>query len=311
LRRFLNESHPMSTPRPGTRAATNALSPSDIPRRGWLDVLRHSYRAMAEQNMSLAAAGIAFFMVWALFPALAMLVVFGALLLGKAQVLAWLSSVRMDLPDEFNHIVVAQLDALAQRSRGLSIATVVSALAFSLWSGMRGARALIAALNLVYHERERRTFWQRQLLALGFCVLGGVFLVAALSLIVGLAGIDAAARSSGDPALLAPSRWPILIAAMMLLLSVAFRYGPCRKVARWRWVTWGAAASATIWVAGSSLLSYYAAHVTQINPVLGSLGSVMLFLFWSYLTVLAVLLGAQINAELERHTTRDTSDPAA
>jgi membrane protein len=301
----------MSTTSGATPAATNASSPADIPRRGWLDVLRNSSRAMAEQNMSLAAAGIAFFMVWALFPALAMLVVFGAMLLGKAQVAAWLSSVRMDLPDEFNRIVVAQLDALVQRSRGLSIVTVVSALAFSLWSGMRGARALIAALNLVYHERERRTFWQRQLLALGLCVLSGVFLVAALSLIVGLAGVGSTARSSGGPELLAPSRWPILIAAMMLLLSVAFRYGPCRKVARWRWVTWGAAASATIWVAGSSLLSYYAAHVTQFNPVLGSLGSVMLFLFWSYLTVLAVLLGAQINAELERHTTRDTSAPKA
>lgn len=298
----------MPTTTPGAAsAATNASSPAEIPKRGWLDVLRHSYQAMAEQNVSLAAAGIAFFIVWALFPALAMLVVFGALLVGKIQVLAWLSSVRVDLPDEFNRIVVAQLDSIAQRSRGLSIVTVLSALAFSLWSGMRGARALIAALNLVYGEEERRTFWHRQALALGLCVLGGAFLVAALTLIVGLAGAGAISRSAADAGLLAPSRWPILIAAMMLLLSFAYRYGPCRKVAQWRWVTWGATASATIWVAGSSLLSYYAAHVAHLNPLLGSLGSVVLFLFWTYLTVLAILLGAQINAELERHTTRDTS----
>jgi membrane protein len=296
----------MPTTTPGaTSVATNAASPAEISRRGWLDVLRNSYRAMAEQNVSLAAAGIAFFIVWALFPALAMMVVFGALLVGKAQVLAWLSFVRMDLPDDFNRIVVAQLDSIAQRSRGLSIATVLSALAFSLWSGMRGARALIAALNLVYGEREHRTFWHRQALAFGLCVLGGAFLVAALTLIVVFAGGSSA--PGADPGLLAPSRWPILIAAMMLMLSFAYRYGPCRKVAQWRWVTWGATACATVWVAGSSLLSYYAAHVTHFNPLLGSLGSVMLFLFWSYLTVLAILLGAQINAELERHTTRDTS----
>jgi len=301
----------MSTPHPVTHAATNASGPSEIPRRGWLDVLRNSYRAMAEQNVSLASAGIAFFTVWALFPALAMLVIFGGMMLGKAQVLAWLSSVRADLPDDFNRIVVAQLDSIARRSRGLSILTVLSALAFSLWSGMRGARALMAALNLVYDEEERRTFWHRQLLALAFCVLGGAFLVVALGLIVGLAGVGVTDAPATGSALLAPSRWPILIASMMLLLSIAYRYGPCRKVAKWRWVTWGATASATIWVAGSWLLSTYAAHVPRLNPLLGSLGSVMLFLFWTYLTVLAVLLGAQINAELERHTTRDTSDPKA
>jgi len=298
----------MPTTTPGaTGATTNASSPAEIPKRGWLDVLRNSYRAMAEQNMSLAAAGIAFFIVWALFPALAMLVVFGVLLVGKMQVLAWLSSVRVDLPDEFNRIVVAQLDSIAQRSRGLSIVTVLSALAFSLWSGMRGARALIAALNLVYGEEEHRSFWHRQALAFGLCVLGGAFLVAALTLIVGLAGT--VSRSTADAGLLAPPRWPILIVALMLLLSFAYRYGPSRKAAQWRWVTWGATASATIWVAGSSLLAYYAAHVTRLNPLLGSLGSVVLFLFWSYLTVLAILLGAQINAELERHTTRDTTAP--
>jgi membrane protein len=290
-----------------TRAATNASSPAEISRHGWRDVLRNSYRAMAEQNVSLAAAGIAFFIVWAIFPALATLVVFGVLIAGKMQVVAWLSLVRVDLPDEFNRIVVAQLDSIAQRSTGLSLVAVLSAFAFSLWSGMRGARALIAALNLVYGEHERRTFWHRQTLALALCVLGGAFLVSALAVIVGLAGRSVLSPSTAAAQLLAPSRWPILIAAMMLLLSFAYRYGPCRRAAQWRWVTWGATASATIWVAGSWLLSYYAAHVPQLNPLLGSLGSVMLFLFWSYVTVLAILLGAQINAELERHTTHDTS----
>lgn len=257
--------------------------------------------------MSLAAAGIAFYMVWAFFPALALIVVLAALLLGKAPVLALLSWVRLDLPDSFNILVVSQLDAIAERSRGLSIMTVLGALGFSLWSGMRGARALITALNLVYRERERRSFWYRQALALGLCLLGGAFLLGALTLIVGLAGTGFSITSLTGPALLAPSRWPVLILAMMLLLSVAYRYGPCRRVAKWRWVTWGATVSATIWVSGSSLLSYYTAHYTDLNPLLGSLGSMMIFLFWCYLTVLTVLLGAQINAELERHTAEDTT----
>lgn len=256
---------------------TNASSPAEISQRGWWDVLRRSSRAMVAQKMSLAAAGIAFYVVWAFFPALALIVVLVALLLGKAQVLALLSSVPLDLPTSFHIIVVSQLDAIAESSHGLSITTVLGTLGFSVWSGMRGARALMAALNLVYHERERRNFWYRQALALGLCLLGGAFVLGALTLIVGLAGTGFSITSLTVPALLAPSRWPVLIVAMMLLLSVAYRYGPCRRIAKWRWVTWGATVSATIWVSGSSLLSYYTAHYTHLNPLIGSVGSVMIF----------------------------------
>jgi len=261
---------------------------------------------MAAQNMSLSAAGVAFYLVWAFFPALGIIVVLAVLLLGKAQVLAWLSYARLDLPDSFNILVTSQLDVIAERSRGLSMVTVLGAFAFALWSGMRGARGLITALNLVYHERERRTFWHRQALALGLCLLGGAFVLGALTLILGTAGLGFRFGSPTAPMLLGPMRWPVLIAATLLLLSVAYRYGPCRRIAKWRWVTWGATLSATIWVLGSALLSYYAAHYGQLNPLLGSLGLVMIFLLWCYLTAFIVLLGAQINAELERQTDEDT-----
>ena len=292
---------------PRQERAPDAQSPTEISSRGWRDVLSRSVGAMIAQNMSLAAAAIAFYMVWAFFPALALIVVLAASLLNKAQVLAWLSSVRLDLPDSFNIIVTSQLDAIAERSRQLSIVTITAAFAISMWGGMRGARALMAALNLVYQERERRGFWHRQALALALCLVGGGFVLTALALILGLAGIDLPLDSGGPTRLLAPSRWPVLIVAMLFTLSVAYRYGPCRRVAKWRWVTWGAAVSATIWVAASSLLAYYAAHFTHLNPVLGTLGSIVLFLFWCYLTVFTGLFGAQINAELERHTTEDTA----
>lgn len=288
---------------------TNARSPAEISERGWRDVLSRSVKAMAAQDFALSAAGIAFYVVWAFFPALAIIVVLAAWLLGKAAILAWLSSIRLDLPESWNAVLTAQLDALAQRSRELSALTVLGALVLSLWSGMRGARSLIAVLNVVYHEQERRSFWHRLALALGLCLLGGVFVLGTLTLIVGLAGPLGTPSSATGLLSLALIRWPILIVATLLLLSVAYRYGPCRRVPKWRWVTWGATASATIWVAGSALVSYYAAHYGQLNPVLGSLGLVMIFLFWCYLTVLIVLMGAQINAELERHTSEDTGAP--
>jgi membrane protein len=257
---------------------------------------------MAAQHMSLSAAGVAFYLVWAFLPALAVIVVIAALLFGKGQVLLWLSYIRLDLPESFNLVVTSQLDLMAERSRGLSIATVLGALVFSFWSGMRGARGVISALNVVYDEREGRGFWHRQALALGLCLLGGAFVLVALTLILGLTGLNVGTR----PLLLGSMRWPALIGATLLLLSVAYRYGPCRRVAKWRWVTWGATFSATIWVMGSALLSYYAAYYGQLNPLLGSIGLVMIFFFWCYLTSFIVLLGAQINAELERQTDEDT-----
>lgn len=111
---------------------SKASSPSEISKRGWRDVLRRSALAMAAQNMSLSAAGVAFYLIWAFFPALAIIVVVAALLLGKTEVLDWLSAVRRDLPDSFNVVVTSHLADIAERSRGLSIVTVLGALALSL-----------------------------------------------------------------------------------------------------------------------------------------------------------------------------------
>src|SRR5512140_490054 len=120
---------------------------------------------MVAEEISVAAAGIAFYLVWAFFPALVVLVVLAALVLGKAEVLAAVAWIRLDLPDTFNALVVNQLDAIAEHSRRVSIATVVGALAFAIWSGMRGARGLMTALNFVYGQEEQRGFWRRQAVA--------------------------------------------------------------------------------------------------------------------------------------------------
>ncbi len=282
-------------------------SPSELPERAWRSVFARSLRAMADQDMSFAAAGIAFYVVWALFPTLAVIVMFGAFVVGKEEVVLAVSALRLDVRDSFGSLLISQLGAIAERSRTLSMVAVLAAFAFSIWSGMRGARALMAALNVVYKEEERRSFWHRQGIAPCLCFLGGLFVVGTVTLIVGLSGFKIELPSGIRFAALAALRWLILMAATLLLLSVACRYGPCRRLPRWRWVTWGAAVSATIWVVGSSMLSYYAGHYGGLNPLLGSLGLMVSFLFWCYLTVLVVLLGAQINAQLERHAV----DPVA
>jgi len=283
-----------------------ASGPEDISQGAWRDVLRRSIRAVIADDTSLAAAGVAFYAVWALFPAMVVLVVVAALSLGKGYVLGFLSQLQWDLPDTFHGAVVAQLDAIAKRSPSFSVGTIAGALAFSAWSAMRGVHGLITGLNAIYGEKERRSFWHRHAVAFALSALAGTFLIAALALIVAFAGTGLGLLDFAS-APLAPSRWPILGGTMMLMLSVLYRYGPCRRTPKWRWVTWGATASAMLWLAASVLLSFFASHYGQFNRLLGSLATVMVFLLWCYVSVLSVLLGAHINAELERHTTRDTA----
>jgi membrane protein len=282
---------------------STAASPSEITQRGWSAVVRRAWRAFSAQNVSLMAAGIAFYGVWALFPALVAAVVLGGLLLGQEEILHLLSLLRIELPQGVDSLVVGQLAAIARQSRGFSSLTLIGALLLALWSATRGVRGLIEALNMVYQEEEKRSFLQRHLLAFCLACLGGIFLVVAIILIVAVPIYRPSGEEEIAFVLFAPSRWPILILAIMTALSVLYRYAPSRRKVRWRWVTWGAALSATVWVLGSFLFSYYASQYTHLNPLLGSLGGITIFLFWCYLTVLTVLFGAQINAELERQAT--------
>ena len=288
-----------------------AKTPTDITRPGWRDLLKRTWGAASSQDSSLDAAGIAYYGVWAFFPALAALVALGGLLFGRSEIFELLSRMRIDLPESFDVVVVGQLLAIAQHSRAVSGVTLVSSLAIALWSAMRAMRGLIEALNVIYQENEKRSFWHRQALVFGFTCYGGVFLLVVLGLILALPPWVSSSRSEHDLAFLAAARWPILLVLLMFSLSALYRYGPSRRTAKWRWVSWGAAASAIIWVCGSLLFSYYASQFTRFNPLLGSLGAVTLFFLWSYLTVFTLLLGAQVNAEMERQAEMDSTGHAS
>jgi len=277
-----------------------AASPSDITEGGLRAVLRRAWHAMATQNMSIIAAGIAFYAVWAFFPALVAAVVLGGLLLGQSEILQLLSLIKMERPKGVDAVVVEQCAAITQHSRRVSSLALFASLLVAIWSAMRGMRGLIDAMNMVYQEDEKRTFLRREVLAFLLACLGGVFLSVAIILIVAVPIYRSRTDEEIAFVLFAPSRWPILILAIMTALSVLYRYAPSRRKVKWRWVTWGATVSATIWVLGSFLFSYYASQYNHLNPLLGSLGGITIFLFWCYLTVLTILLGAQINAELER-----------
>jgi len=272
-------------------------APQDIAASGWKQLLRRTWRAAASQHSSLIGAGIAFYGVWSFFPALAALVAMWAMLVSPDDILKLLSAVRIQLPESVNVIVVGQLAAIAQHSRTLSSLTLISFLLVALWSGMRAMRGLLAALNIIYGAKEERAFWHLHALTLAFTCYGGIFLLAVLATIV---TVPAGGVGTVEYYVSGIARWAMLLVLLMLSLAVLYRYGTSRPAARWRWVSWGAVASTVIWAIGSLLFSYYVSQVAQINVLFGSLGAVIIFFLWSYLTVLTMLLGAQVNAEMER-----------
>jgi membrane protein len=274
-------------------------APAEITPPGWRHLLGRTWRVASSQHSSLIGAGIAFYGVWSFFPAVAALVALAGLLFGPEDVLRLLSSVRSGLPESVSVIVGGQLTRIASHSRTLSGLTLIGALVFALWSGMRAMRGLIGALNLIYEEEEKRAFWHLQLLALLFTCFGGVFLLIVFGTIM---AFPLRAHGSFLSDALAIARWPALVVVVMLSLATLYRYAPSRRKAQWRWVSWGATASAVIWAAVTLLFSYYFSHFAGFNPLIGSLGAVVIFFFWSYVTVLTVLLGAQVNAEIERET---------
>jgi membrane protein len=277
-----------------------ARSPADIGERGWRAVLARTWHAMTGLDVPMLAAGIAFYGVWAFFPALVALVVLAGWMFGHGESIHLVAVVREMLSPALSTIVSAQLTRVAQQPHGYAVATVAGALLLAIWAGMRGVRGLCAALNAIYHEQETRSFWHRQALAFCLSALTGAFLVIAALTVAGLPALRAFADANAPASIVTVAKWVVVVALLMLLLSILYRYAPSRRKPRWRWVTWGATFGAASWVVVSAAFSYYAAQYGRLNPLLGSLGAVAIFMLWSYVGVLTVLAGAQLNAEIER-----------
>ena len=185
-------------------------------------------------------------------------------------------------------------------------------MALSLWGANAATKAVFDALNIIYKEREKRGFIQLTLRSLAF-TLGGILIV--LSAIGGIVVVPVALKvlgfSDGSTAyLLGLMRWPLLFVGILFALACLYRFGPSREQPLWRWVTWGSAIAASIWIGGSLLLSWYVANFGSYNATYGSLGAIIGFLMWMWLSTIIVLAGAEINAETEHQAARDSTEGA-
>ena len=286
-----------------------ASSPSDIPARGWKDVAVRVKDEVKDDHMVLAGAGVAFFGFLALIPALAALVSILGLITSPAQAASRAEDLFGGLPQESQDLLSAQLDSLSQQSSSsLTIALVVS-VALALWSASGGMSHLIEGINIAYDEHDDRNFLVKKGLSLAFTLGAIVFVVAAA---IGLAALPAILDALGAPGWLSwvieIAFWPVLGLGFVVGLSLLYRYGPARSRPRWQWVTWGSGIALVVWIVASIGFRVYTSTFGSYNESYGSLAAVVILLLWLFITSFVVLLGAEINSELEHQTEKDTTE---
>lgn len=285
-----------------------AAEPSEIPALGWRDVLWRIVVSVPQDRVLATAGGVSFFALLATFPGLAAIVSLYALFSDPGVIGKHLSLLAGVLPSGVLDLLADQLGRIAEQSTGrLSTASLVSLL-IAIWSANSGVSALFDALNVIYKEREKRTLVRFYATTFLFTLSGLLFALAAIGMVVVLpVALDRLGFGSSTDTLMRVARWPTLLVLVSLGLSLIYRYGPSRREAKWRWVTWGSVAAALGWVGGSVLFSWYVASFDSYNRVYGSLGAGIGFMTWIWLSLVIVLLGAELNAELERQTARDST----
>ena len=290
-------------------AGQDAETPVQIPPKGWWQIARRVFAGITTDRILANAAGVTFYTLLAIFPAVATLVSLYGLIADPKTISDNLSVVSGVLPGGGVQILHDQVNSLTSGPpKALGLGAVVGLLT-SIWSSNAAMKALFDALNVAYQEKEKRSFVRLTLLTLAFTVGGIVFMIIAMSAVVVLpAVLNFVGLGETVSLLLNLARWPALIIILGLFLSAVYRYGPSRDKPRWAWVSWGGGAATILWLIVSLLFSYYVANFGNYNKTYGSLGAAIGFMTWIWLSTTVILVGAELNAELEHQTSHDTTD---
>lgn len=318
LRRRSNQ---QSDDRPGAPSAPNADEadqpghwrhaerPGEIPARGWKDIVVRTFKEFSEDQIPMIAAGCTFYTLLALFPGVGAFVALYGLFADVGEAQRHVQAMATILPGGAISLIGDQMiRAAAAREGGLSL-TFVLGLLVALWSANGAMKAIITGLNIAYEEKEKRGFFGKLLVPLGFTV-GFLFfaLVAVAFATIGAAIGDRQGEAAGRIYNL--FYWPLLFAAIALGMTMLYRFGPSRAPVRWRWITWGSAMAAVAWLGMSAAFSFYVGHFGHYDRDYGVLGAVVGFMTWTWLSSMVLLLGAELNSEIEHQTARDTTTGA-
>jgi membrane protein len=284
-----------------------ASSPSEIPPKGWKDILVRVSKNVSKHRILALAAGMTYYSILAIFPAIAAVVAMYGLFFDPTTIARHLDQLGGFLPGGAIDVAREQLTRVASKGSQTLGLTFSIGLATSLWSANAAMKSLFDTLNIVHGEEESRSFIKLNAISLSFTVGGVLFILAALGSIVAVPVIlNYVGLSEVGNLLLRVGRWPAMFIVLTIALAVIYRFGPDREAPRWRWITWGSAMAALLWIAVSGLFSWYAASFGKFNETYGSLGAVIGFMTWLWISAIVILLGAEVDAEMEHQTARDT-----
>jgi membrane protein len=287
-----------------------ADSPAEMTRSGWKDIAVRVYLEFNKDRVLAVAAGVTFYTLLSLFPAIAALVSCYGLFADVTVINDHLAQLHAVLPSGAVELIGDQVKRIAAKGSGSLSITFFSSLLLSIWSANAAMKAMFDALNVVYEEEEKRNFFWLNLRSLTFTVGALLFIIVALNVIVVVPVVLNFLGLGSTAWLLAALRWPAILIVLLGGLSVLYRFGPSREHARWRWVGVGSVVAGLLWLAASLLFSWYVANFGTYNETYGSLGAVIGFMTWIWISSTIVLLGGEINAELEHQTARDTTTGA-
>ena len=292
-----------------------ARHPVQIPWAGWKRVLKRTAAEVISDRVSLASAGCAFYAVLAMFPAITMLVALYGLLFDPHTVEQQMSMLRDILPRSALDLISARVHQLVTKPPGTLTFSFVISLLITLWSSSAGTKSLLSALNIAYEEKETRSFLRYQVTALAMTMGGILGTALAIALLVALPPIlTYVPQRLGLTQVVEElaigiriGSFVLMLGFVVLALSMLYRFGPARRAPTWGWVSPGSLLATGLWLIASVLFSYYVGHIASYDATYGPLGAIVGMMMWFYVTAFVVLVGAELNAELELQTAEDST----
>lgn len=285
-----------------------ADTPSEVPAKGWYDIFWRLWYELNEDRVLLVAGGVTFYLLLAMFPALAAFVSIYGFVADPQTIADHISFLGGFMPSAGVDLIAGQLEALlAQDTNALSVGFAIG-LAVALWSANNGIKALFDAMNIAYEEKEKRGFIRLNLISFAF-TFGAILIVIVFIVSVGVVpAVLALVNLEGwTETLVRIARWPVMLAVVGVGIALIYRHGPSREKAKWRWLTWGAALATLVWIATSIGFSFYLENFADYNATYGALGAVIGLMMWTWISVIIIIVGAQFNAELEHQTAVDST----
>lgn len=282
--------------------ATPAANPSDVPPRGWWAILKETWKESGKDHVEILAAGVAFYAFSALVPLLTAFVLTYGLVAEPASVVSHMEMLTSVMPQESAGIIGEQLSSMTESSGGKTGFALLLALAIALYGASKGATSVMTALNLAYGTDETRGFVKRTAMAIAMVVGAVVVMLLAILALSAMNFVETLLPTTGGVVhiLIQLLSFALAAAAVMGLLAAIYRYGPDRPKAKWAWITPGAVVATLVWLLATAAFGFYVSNFGSYNATYGSLGAVIVFLTWLYLTAHIVLLGAEMNAVLEQ-----------